>query len=68
MRWKVDQLVKNEVDTVETLSATKLLAGLQVIDLIDLLMKLIDNQWMDSRLFKIQPSNDGLVIDLLNEC
>lgn len=29
--WKVDQLVKNEVDSGETLSATKLLAGLQEV-------------------------------------
>ena len=28
--WKVDQLVKNDVDGGETLSAAKLLAGLQV--------------------------------------
>jgi len=29
--WKVDQLVKNEVDTGESLSAAKLLAGLQEV-------------------------------------
>lgn len=31
MSWKVDQLVKNEEDFGQTLSATKLLAGLQEV-------------------------------------